>query len=113
MKRKSTKISRGKVYIAGKVGDVSEPETLRIRQANFQRREKELKRIGYKVVNPMKIVPAGTEWRDAMRICVRALCECDYISLLPDWRQSEGAMIEAHIAERLKMPHVYPSAMNE
>ncbi|MBQ5457667.1 MAG: DUF4406 domain-containing protein [Bacteroidales bacterium] len=35
------------------------------------------------------------------------------MSLLPDWRLSEGAMLEAHVAEVLEIPQVYPSAMND
>ncbi|MBR3946204.1 MAG: DUF4406 domain-containing protein [Bacteroidales bacterium] len=106
-------MKKSRVYIAGRVGDVSDPNILRIRQANFERREKALARLGYKAVNPMKIVPQGTEWKDAMRICLKALCDCDCISLLPDWRLSEGATLEAHIAEELGIPQVYPSAMND
>lgn len=106
-------MKKSRVYIAGRVGDVSDPNVLRIRQANFEMREKALAKLGYKAVNPMKIVPQGTEWKEAMRICLKALCECDYISLLPDWRLSEGAMLEAHVAEVLEIPQVYPSAMND
>ena len=106
-------MKKSRVYIAGRVGDVSDPNILRIRQANFERREKALARLGYKAVNPMKIVPQGTEWKDAMRICLKALCDCDCISLLPDWRLSEGATLEAHIAEELGIPQVCPSAMND
>ena len=71
-----------------------------------------LREQGHEVVNPAEInvglvEPAhGTpEWQAFYQAClradIRALCDCDAISLLPGWENSNGAHLELHIAHRL------------
>jgi hypothetical protein len=85
-----------KLYICGRVtGD-----------ANYQRKfkdaEVELRAASYTdIVNPARLVPDGTCWKEAMRICLKAMLDCDGLALLPDWRDSRGAKIEAYLAINL------------
>ena len=47
------------------------------------------------------------EWTDYMRACIKALMDCDRILMLPGWRESRGATIEAEIAQELGIKRVY------
>ncbi len=91
-----------KVYIAGKVTGVNPVKA----SQKFAAAENWLVNQGYTVYNPMKLVLPGTQWEDAMKICIRALTECDIIYTLPCWRRSQGARLEVKIAKKLKMRHI-------
>lgn len=100
------------VYVAGAVGDLTDDayyyEVLR----KFAKRERELRKLGYSVINPMTLVKRGTSWEDAMRKCLIALCKCTFISPLPDVSKSPGAKIEMQIAAQLKITILIPSKIN-
>lgn len=111
----STKVEhklKPKVYIAGKVGDLTDDEYYYEVLRKFAQRERELRKLGYSVVNPMTLVKRGTNWTDAMKVCIRALTFCEYISPLPDVKHSPGATIEMDLSIHLKMTLVYPSRLN-
>ena len=82
------------IYIAGKVTG----EDYKHCVAKFATAQRILEAEGYKVVNPIELVPAGTEWEQAMSICLNALSTCDGLLLLPDWIYSEGAQMERDFA---------------
>jgi hypothetical protein len=64
-----------------------------------------LRGLGYEVINPAEINPdQGMSWSECMRADIAALVTCDAIALLPGWRDSRGATLEQHIADRLGMP---------
>lgn len=92
-----------KIYIAGKItGRIEEAEI------EFSNAETELKEGGYEVVNPMKLPHKhDKEWRSYMRECIKALCDCDAIYLLPNWNKSEGAVIEHGLAVDLGFFRIY------
>jgi hypothetical protein len=57
---------------------------------------------GCHVENPAEINPdPKAQWTDCMRADIRQLVTCDAIYLLPGWKLSRGARIEAHIAREL------------
>jgi hypothetical protein len=57
---------------------------------------------GWHVENPAEINPDPTaQWIDCMRADIPRLVTCDAIYLLPGWKLSRGARIEAHIAREL------------
>jgi hypothetical protein len=86
-----------KIYICGKVtGDPNYQE-------KFIKEENRLYLLGYEPVNPAAIVSSNTAWSDAMRIVIRDMLVCDGVSLLPDWKKSKGAKIEARLARELGM----------
>jgi hypothetical protein len=88
-----------KVYISGKItGD-----------GNFQRKfkqaEEDLFNAGYNPVNPVVHVPPKyASWDTAMRLVLKTLLDCDGVALLPDWKESKGAKIEARLAGDLGIP---------
>ena len=84
-----------KVYIAGKVtGDPNYRE-------KFLEEENRLFSHGFEPVNPAALLAPNTQWEKAMRTVIREMLLCDGISLLPDWRKSKGARIEARLARKL------------
>ena len=88
-----------KVYLAGKVTGLRFQDVF----LKFNAAEYRLKRKGYDVVNPIRLVSQSWEWQKCMRVCIAELAKCDAIHLLPDWSESKGAKLEYHIAQELKL----------
>ena len=73
----------------------------------FHAEAKKWRDLGHEVVNPAELCPdPATPWHECMRKDIAALVTCDTIVLLPGWRQSRGATLEQHIAERLGMSQI-------
>ncbi|HOK13352.1 MAG TPA: DUF4406 domain-containing protein [Candidatus Kapabacteria bacterium] len=98
-----------KVYIAGKVSGEDTKEC----KEKFLQAEFALKRKGYEVVNPTKLVQSSTEWRQAMIECIRHLVVCDAIYMLNDWKASRGARLEHSIAQDLGLTIMYQNRADE
>jgi hypothetical protein len=88
-----------KLYICGRVtGDENY-------QKKFARAEAKLRAAGYTdIVNPARRMPADIPWKYAMRICLKAMMDCDGLALLPDWISSRGAQVEIGLAAELDIP---------
>ena len=71
-----------KIYISGPISGLERSEYL----ARFAKAESLLADNGYRVVNPCKFLVCRWQWR------------CDYIYLLPGWKDSKGATIESFFA---------------
>jgi hypothetical protein len=83
-----------KIYISGKISGMEEKA-----KQLFYNAEERLWIKGYDVVNPMNLNHNHDKtWQSFMREDIRALCECDYIYLMPNWWRSKGARIELLIA---------------
>lgn len=91
-----------KVYIIGKVTGLDYEHCCDL----FAERQKELIEAGHKVVNPVQVVPEGTQWIPAMRICIKELVECDGFSVLPNALSSKGGLLETIIARELKLTEI-------
>lgn len=86
-----------KIYIAGAVSGIERT----VCTQKFFEMERRLKDMGFIPINPVNIVPAITDWHTAMRICIKALVECDGFVKLNDWEGSKGAMIEVSLARNI------------
>ena len=61
-----------------------------------------LRNAGLDAVNPAELNPdPDTDWQDCMRADIKALCDCDILTLLPGWQDSKGAHLELQLAHRL------------
>ena len=85
------------IYIAGKISGTNKRDALN----KFNAAKKLLEYNGFIPFNPMEISTRKVKWNTIMRQCVSALMKCDHLYLLKDWQDSEGALIEKAIAERL------------
>lgn len=90
---------RKPVYIIGKVTG----EPYRKCFEKFERREKQLRELGYMAINPMKLVPPETSWHEAMRICIGRLVQCFAVSPINGWENSKGANLEMNLAKDLEL----------
>lgn len=86
-----------KVYLSGRVSGFKH-----YREA-FAQAEKELLDMGYDVLNPASGADNLTE-AEAMRRAVNMLLQADVVVMLPHWEQSDGALIERHLARKLGLP---------
>jgi len=86
-----------KIYIAGKVTGLVDYK------ARFEAESRRLRTLGYRPVNPTEIIDEGEPWESAMKTALRAMLECDGVSLLPDWMNSRGARMEYWLATELGM----------
>lgn len=88
-----------KIYLAGKVtGDPCY-------KMKFEAGVKHLEHLGWKredIVNPAQEVPYGTPWLKAMWRCLGLMRRCEWVALLPDWKESWGARIE-HLVAKVTM----------
>lgn len=71
----------------------------------FYRAENQVKAMGYKVINPHRIALLNKfrdkTWNNYMRADLRELMRADYLLLLDNWIQSEGANLELYNAQKL------------
>lgn len=89
-----------KIYIAGKVTGLHRTEVER----NFNTLKEYFTGIGYHVISPIDIVvDPDTDWKTAMKICINALLDCDYIYLMNNARLSKGARLEFLIAKEFEI----------
>ncbi|MCM8532481.1 MAG: DUF4406 domain-containing protein [Lentisphaeraceae bacterium] len=85
-----------KIYISGPMTGLPE-----FNRPLFNKVEKELKAVGFNnITNPAQ-PPKQESRRDNMRQDIKALCECDLLVTLPNWRQSKGATLEVQVAQEI------------
>lgn len=82
-----------RIYISGPI--TKEPNFMN----NFRLAQEMLKKEYPKaeIVNPAEInshMPSDFSHKDYMDICFLLLSKCDYIYMLPNWRESAGACME-------------------
>lgn len=96
----STSTHKPVAYICGKVtGEPIAQCTMK-----FGGAQKKLEADGYHVLNPLEVVgDFHLSWEQAMKLCIAALLTADVVVLLPDWRQSRGALLEVNLAKELKI----------
>lgn len=95
-----------KVYISGKISGLEES----VYTAKFQEAEDKLTALGFKVVNPVKIVHNhDNSWLSFMREDLKEMLDCDGIYMLGNWMDSKGAKIEHDLCVSLGIPIWYES----
>ena len=92
-----------KVYIIGEVTGLHYQECC----AQFEEVQVQLEDMGHKVVNPTRVVPEGTDWIEAMKICLRELIDCEAFYRLPNALSSKGALCELFVANELKLIEIF------
>jgi len=95
-----------KVYLSGPVTGL--PENNR---PIFQHYTERLKSAGFETITPTTIVPEGTEWHAAMKICISAMMDADIVIMLSGWPHSKGASLEHRIARDLEIPVLYAESV--
>ena len=53
---------------------------------------------GFEVINPLTLCKNIDDYKECMKLDIRALTYCDSIYMLPNWKQSKGACIEHAVA---------------
>lgn len=89
-----------KIYISGKITGLPIGEVI----AKFRTAEGKIRRFGFEPISPLDNgLPRDAEWADQMGKDIALLLRSDAIYMLPDWQQSEGAMIEYLVARQRRM----------
>lgn len=88
-----------KVYLSGQVTGIDYPRAC----ASFYEAEKTIALRGDQPVTPVRLCNPDKTWAACMRICIKALMDCDGIYMLKGWRKSRGARLEHFIALKLGM----------
>ncbi len=88
-----------KAYISGKItGIENQAEGL------FNEAEQEVRDLGFEPVNPMKLNHEHDQsWEAYMKEDIKALCDCDVIYMLNNYKDSLGARVELNLANNLKI----------
>jgi nucleoside 2-deoxyribosyltransferase len=70
----------------------------------FNKVAKELRDVGYFVFNPAEEDKEGETWEDCLKRDLELVVKSDLLVLLPCWKKSKGARLEAYVARKLKIP---------
>ncbi len=95
-------MKKGHIYISGPITGRSE-----LNLPQFRSAEEKIKSFGMKPVVPHDLVEGldteAFKWEDYMRICIKAMMDCEAVITLDDWEESPGACIEVQLARSLNM----------
>jgi NTP pyrophosphatase (non-canonical NTP hydrolase) len=69
----------------------------------FNRVAENLRKLGYKIINPAEIEQPILTWESCMRCDIKELMNANKIAVLPGWEKSKGARIEVFLASQLGM----------
>ena len=85
-------------YIAGKIGGLDEEQYT----AKFNQAKQEVIQMGFTPVNPLELPHRHNRtWNDYMKEDLRELTKCDFIYVIRNWRDSNGAKVEVETAVNL------------
>ena len=94
-----------KVYISGKISGL--PHAIAL--SKFKASERILFSENYIPVNPMELnhTEHDQSWEGFMRVDLKALCDCDAIYMMNNYKDSRGAKIELQLARDLGMKIIF------
>jgi hypothetical protein len=68
----------------------------------FASARQKLENAGFSVCDPTTFdFNEDVPWVEAMKYDIRRMLQCDGVAVLPNWRESKGAIIEARLAKDL------------
>jgi hypothetical protein len=94
------------IYISGKITGLPAHEV----EHKFAFAELRFPSVSFKVINPATLcadIEEGSDWREYMRRCIKALADADMIYVLPCYKDSRGAQMEIFIAMTLGIEIIY------
>jgi uncharacterized protein DUF6378/uncharacterized protein DUF4406 len=103
--KKSRGKKRMKIYCAGAISNIE----VKSCRKQFMDAERRLVKNGHTVINPVRLdMERGAlpSWKAYMQRDIPLLIKCDGIRLLEGWESSNGAKLEAHIADALGIRRV-------
>jgi hypothetical protein len=74
--------------------------------SKFSQREVALMEAGYKVVNPMRSVPVGSDPVETLRVFITDLMKCDAVSTLWDWKYGKWSNLLFWLAVRVNLTFI-------
>lgn len=89
-----------RVYISGAVSSIGWAAAKKL----FDKAKNAINSVeGYEAVSPLDHDEEDKTktWEWYMRKDIKILMDCDYIFMLPNWRQSDGAILEKYIADEV------------
>ena len=97
---------RHRVYISGRMSGLDRD----VYTARFAVAEMSLRRLGYRVMNPCKIIAPWVVriigYRLTLLFDLLMMCRCDRIYMMPQWTKSRGARAERTFAESIGVREV-------
>lgn len=91
-------MTKPKIYVAGKIGGLSEQQYTEL----FKRGAAEAEALGYEAITPLDFPhDHDKSWQSYMKEDVTEMLKCDAVYALNNWRHSPGATIEIDIALKL------------
>lgn len=98
-----------RLYLAGPMTGIDQ-----LNFPAFHAEAARLRALGYDVVNPAELnADPSVGWHACMRQDIAQLVTCDAIALLPGWKKSRGACIEANLARDLEMEIILPEELSD
>lgn len=88
-----------KIYIAGKITGDKNYKT------KFFQAALPLLEAGHTVLLPSMLPSSGLTEADYMRICLAMIDTADLVLFLPDYIESQGAMVEWSLCQKTDKPH--------
>ena len=102
------KSTQKKFYVAGRVTGLPRTEV----QHDFQRGKMLLFESGCEPVSPLDLVPENSTPKEAMKILLPVLSECDGILMLRGSGMSPGAQLEKQYAEYIGIEVLFEDELN-
>jgi hypothetical protein len=98
-----------KYYLSGSISN--NPDF----KAYFKNHENTLRDLGVTdIFNPADTAwPENVDWDTCMKYDLKVLVDCAYVVLLPNWKNSRGAIVEYNVAKALNLLNIQVVNFND